>query len=77
MAVMQNITNIILTFVARIIFVHILDASYLGINGLFVNILNVLSMADLGMSTALMYSLYAPIADADEEKIASLINLFK
>lgn len=77
MALMQNITNIILTFVARIIFVHILDASYLGINGLFVNILNVLSMADLGMSTALMYSLYAPIADADEEKIASLINFFK
>ena len=54
-AVAQNLLNIILAFVSRIIFVQILDADYLGINGLFTNILNVLSLADLGMGTAMMY----------------------
>ena len=76
-AVAQNLLNIILAFVSRIIFVQILDADYLGINGLFTNILNVLSLADLGMGTAMMYSLYKPIAEKDEAAICSLIDFFK
>lgn len=76
-SLMQNILNLLLTFVSRIIFVRILDASYLGINGLFANVLNILSMADLGIGTAMMYSLYKPIADEDKIKIGALIAFFK
>ena len=50
--------KILLVFINRIIFVRILGASFLGVNGLFTNILSFLSLADLGMSTAMMYSLY-------------------
>ena len=59
-SVMQNALSILLIFISRVIFVRILDASYLGINGLFTGILNILSLADLGMATAMMYSLYKP-----------------
>ena len=74
---MRNMLSLLLVFVSRIIFVRVLDAGYLGINGLFTNILNVLSMADLGMGTAMMYSLYKPIAENNVDKINALIAFFK
>ncbi len=73
----QNSLTILLAFLSRIIFVRVLDASYLGINGLFTNILNFLSLADLGVSTAMMYSLYEPIVSGNYEKITALIDFFK
>lgn len=76
-AVTQNLLNIGLTFLSRIIFVRILDEGYLGINGLFTNILDLLSLADLGIATAMMYSLYDPIARKDTEKIKNLICFFR
>ncbi|MBQ3164432.1 MAG: hypothetical protein II992_03060 [Lachnospiraceae bacterium] len=76
-SIFQNILNIFLAYISRVIFVQILDVRYLGINGLFSNIIAVLSLADLGMGTAMMYSLYKPIANHDNEKIAAYINFFK
>ena len=76
-SILQNIANILITLVARIVFVHVLDASYLGINGLFTNILGLLSMADLGMSTAMMYHLYKPIVEKDEDRISELVYFFR
>lgn len=76
-SVIQNIINILIALVSRVIFVHILDSSYLGINGLFTNILNILSLADLGMTTAMMYHLYKPLAENDEEAITALVTFFK
>ena len=49
----------------------------MGINGLFTNILDLLSLADLGIATAMMYSLYDPIARKDTEKIKNLICFFR
>lgn len=76
-AIAQNLLNILLSLLTRIIFVRVLSSEYLGINGLFSNILNVLSLADLGMQTAMMYSLYKPIAEEDTDKIRSLVSFFK
>ena len=76
-SVILQVLKIVLNFVGRIIFVRILGASYLGINGLFTNILTILSAADLGMSTVMMYSLYKPLARGDKEKIATYVNAFK
>lgn len=76
-SLMQDLLNVLLTFASRIIFIKILDASYLGINGLFANILSILSFADLGMGIAMMYSLYKPLAEADTNKIRALIAFFK
>lgn len=67
----------ILQFICRSVFIYCLSAEYLGVNGLFTNILSVLSLSDLGFSTAIAYSLYDPIAKKDENKIVQLMNLYR
>lgn len=72
-----NLVNIILGFIYRTIFIRILSSSYLGINGLFGNILQILSFADLGISTAIVYRFYEPISQNDVHKVGQLMNFFK
>ena len=67
----------ILAFVGRRIFLHFLSADYLGINGLYSNILTILSLPELGLDTAVVYSLYKPVAEQDNKMIASLLAFFK
>ena len=50
---------------------------YLGVNGLFSNILTVLSLAELGIGTAMIHGLYRPAANSDEEEICRLMNLYR
>ena len=69
--------GLIVSFIARIFFIRILGGEYLGLNGLFTNILTVLSLAELGVGNAIIYSLYKPIAENDTEKCKSLMRLYK
>ncbi|MBR5021162.1 MAG: hypothetical protein IKY17_05980 [Oscillospiraceae bacterium] len=69
--------NTVAGFVCRIIFVRMLSADYLGVNGLFSNILSMLSLAELGISSAIIYALYKPLADHDEAKIASIMSYYR
>lgn len=64
-------------YITRIFLVRFLSAEYLGITGLFSNILSMLSLAELGVGSAMGFALYKPIADNDEEKIASLMQFYK
>lgn len=68
--------NTVLGFVCRMVFVQCLSADYLGVNGLFTNILTMLSLAELGVGGAIVYALYKPLAEHDEEKIASLMKMY-
>ena len=67
----------ILMFVCRTYFIKLLGATYLGVNGLFSNILSMLSLAELGIGPAIVFSMYKPIADNDELHIAKLMNFYK
>ena len=69
--------GIIISFVARIFFIKILGAEYLGINGLFTNILTVISLVELGIGPAIVYSLYKPLAQKDTRKVKALMQLYK
>ena len=71
------VINLILSFITRTIFINVLAAEYLGVNGLFGNILSVLSLAELGIGTAMLFHLYKPIADNDEEEICKMMNLYR
>lgn len=64
-------------FINRIVFIRCLTAEYLGINGLFTNILSMLSLAELGIGTAIVYALYKPLAEHNEEKISALMQFYK
>lgn len=69
--------SLVLSFVSRTVFVHTLGTEYLGLNGIFSDVLNLLSMADLGFNTTMAYSFYKPLAEHDEEKLAGLIHFYK
>lgn len=68
--------NTIIGLICRMVFTRTLAADYLGINGLFTNILTVLSLAELGIGSAIVYALYKPLATDDKEKIASLVKFY-
>ena len=67
----------LLQFVVRALFNRYLAVEYLGLNGLFKNVLNLLSLAELGIGHAIVFSMYKPIADNDTEKVKSLLQLYK
>lgn len=67
----------IANFVSRTVFIKTLGANYLGVNGLFSNILTIFSFAELGIGNAIVFSLYNPIALGNREKIVSLMDLYK
>ena len=72
-----NFIAIVIGIVSRIFFVKILGNEYLGLNGLFTNIISLLSIVELGIGSAIIYNLYKPIADNDQEKIKSLMKFYK
>lgn len=69
--------GILVSFFARIVFIQVLGTEYLGLNGLFTNILSILSLVELGIGPAIIYSLYKPLAERDTEKIKSLMRLYQ
>ena len=69
--------NNILKFIVRVVFVKCLPVEYLGINGLFSNVLALLTLAELGVGQSIVYSLYKPLASDDTETIKLLMKLFK
>ena len=71
------ITQTILSFVVRTIFIKELGKTYLGLDGLFLNILNILSIAELGISSAISFCLYKPLKEEDIEKISILMTCYK
>jgi len=73
--IMQLMKNI-LGFISRTVFVYVLGAEYLGINSLFLEILTMLSFAELGIGNAMIFSLYKPIAEKDSTKIKSIMKLY-
>lgn len=73
----SNLSLNLLRFVSRIIFIKCLNEVYLGVNGLLSNVLGLLALSELGISTAINYSLYKPLEEKDENKIRSLMNFYK
>lgn len=73
---LAQMINLVLGFVSRTIFVSCLNADYLGINSLYANILTVLSFAELGIGSAITFSLYKPIDDDDKNRIQALMKFY-
>ena len=69
--------QLLLQFVLRTVLIYTMGAEYLGLNGLFTNILSFLNLAELGIGSAIVFSMYKPIADGDIEKVKALQQLYK
>lgn len=72
-----QVMTIILKFITQTVFIRVLGREFLGLNGLFTNILSVLSFAELGVGTSIVFSLYKPLAAGDHRQVSALMNLFK
>ena len=75
--IISQVICLVVQFISRTFFVKILGSEYLGINGLFNNILTLLSLADMGIGTVLVYSMYEPLANKDKTKLKMLMNEYK
>lgn len=73
----SNFMIMIMGLVQRTVFIMVLDRALLGVNSLYTDILSMLSLAELGIGSALNFSLYKPVADNDLEKIKSYMRLYK
>ena len=69
--------TLILSFALRTIFIIHLSEDLLGVNSMYSNILSLLNMAELGIGTALNFSLYGPVARGEKEKIKSYMQLYR
>ena len=73
----NRFSTILLSFVNRTIIIYILGAEFSGLNSLFVSVLGVLNIAELGIDTAIVQSMYKPIAEGDKKRICELLTLYK
>ena len=72
----SKILQILLSFLVRTLLIQKLGAEILGLDGLFSSVITILSIADLGLGSAVIYSLYTPIAENDKKTIAAYISFF-
>ena len=77
LSVICNIVVIFVNFVGQSFFIHFLGNEYLGLNGLFTNIISMLSIIDLGIGAAIIYNLYKPISENDFKTVNALMNFYK
>ncbi len=74
---LNRIINIVLPFITRTVILYIMGTQYLGLSSLFSSILSFLSLTELGIGAAMVYSMYKPIAENDHATICALLNLYK
>ncbi len=74
---MAKMMNMLIPFVMRSIMLNFLGMEYLGLGGLFNSILSVLSLAELGVGSAMSFSMYKPIAEDDTETVCALVKFYR
>lgn len=72
-----KIYNIAIPFLMRTAMIYLMGVQYLGLNSLFASILSVLNLAELGVGSAMVFSMYKPIAEDDETTICALMKLYR
>lgn len=72
-----QIVQLLAQFVSRSLFIHYLGMELLGLNGLFINVLTYLNFAELGIGSAITYSLYKPLNDRDYKQIRAIMVMFR
>ena len=74
---MLKIYQIVMPFIMRTLMIYYMGIQYLGLNSLFTSILQVLNLAELGVGSAMVYSMYKPIAVDDKKMICALMKLYR
>lgn len=75
--IILNIIIIFLGFVTQSLFIKTLGIEYSGVNAVFTSVISIMTMADLGVSTAVIFNLYEPLAKNNKKKIAALMQFYR
>lgn len=75
--IIQRVYQLIVPFAMRTAMIYWLGVEFLGLDGLFTSVLQVLNLAELGVGSAMIYSMYKPVAEDDRNKISALMKLYK
>lgn len=73
----QKVYQMIIPFMMRTVMIYFMGVQYVGLNSLFTSILQVLNLAELGVGSAMVYSMYKPIAEGETATICALMRLYK
>lgn len=76
-ALINKVLGLLLPFACRTVLIYYLGTLYLGLNSLFTSILQVLNLAELGFGSAIVFSMYKPMAEDDTPKVCALLNLYR
>lgn len=76
-AIIMYITNYVFKFALRYVFVHTLPLNYLGLNSLLNDVLILLCVTEMGIGSAIVYSLYKPLSIKDTNTVKAIMALFK
>ena len=74
---LYKMISILLPFTTRTAMIYVMGSEYVGLSSLFSSILSFLSLAELGIGSAIVFSMYKPIAEDDRDTICALLNLYK
>lgn len=73
----EKVMALLLPFITRTVMIKTLGAEYLGLSSLYTSILSVLSISELGIGTAIVFSMYKPIAEDDNKVLCALLNAYR
>ena len=74
---LMKLYEILVPFIFRTVMVQTIGVQYLGLNSLFISVLRVLNLAELGVGSAMVFSMYRPIAENDVERVNALMRLYR
>lgn len=75
--IIQKVIYLGTPFITRTLMIYFMGVQYLGLNSLFTSILQVLNLTELGVGSAMVYSMYKPIAEDDKDMICRLMRLYR
>jgi O-antigen/teichoic acid export membrane protein len=76
-SISSQVIIVLLGFLSRKVFLDSLGADYLGVNGLLTNVLSIMALVESGIGISIVYNLYKPLAEKDQNKIIALVQLYK
>ena len=76
-SLLNKLVHMLVQFGMRTVFIYFLGNEYTGVSSLFTDILQVLSLMELGLDTSMIYSLYGPLARQDHQRISALMNFYR
>ena len=73
----NNIVEIVSPFICRTVLLHVLGSEILGLDSLFISVLSIINIAEMGFASAVAFSMYKPIAQSNYESIRKILNYLK